>query len=213
MRYSLCLLTAGWLAGGAAAAPQEKDAPRITPIAQTLQSPPQETPPPPPGKLGDRIRSLFSPRPAEARNAVQPAAATSAPQTPAAPRPVVVSQDATATAATPSPAPRLISSATQGNGLSAKDLEKVGHENDYSWITGKLSRVGGGWQIRYAGPYEVDRFGGILTLAPHAELASYHEGDLVCVHGRVNESGRALRSASGPVYQLQTITLIERAGR
>src|SRR5262249_28720988 len=67
MRYSLCLLTAGWLAGGAAAAPPEQDAPRITPIAQTLQATPQETPAPRSWKLGDRIRSLFSPRPSEAR--------------------------------------------------------------------------------------------------------------------------------------------------
>src|SRR5207302_10567631 len=77
--------------------------------------------------------------------------------------------------------------AAKGNfELSAKELEKAGHEQDYSWITGKAIRVsaeGGRWVLAYGAPYEVDRYGGSVVLTPHADLANVRDGDLICVHG------------------------------
>jgi hypothetical protein len=97
-----------------------------------------------------------------------------------------------------------------GSALSANDLEKVGHEKDYSWITGRLSRTSGGWVLHYAGPHEVDSHGGSLPLTGHPELANYREGDLICVHGTVTSRGLTSRRA---VYQVHQTSLIERGSR
>jgi hypothetical protein len=90
------------------------------------------------------------------------------------------------------------------------DLDKAGHEKDYSWITGRLDRDGGHWVIRYAGPNEVDRFGGRLVLAGNVGMSTVHEGDLVCVVGQVVTSNRAFIGSPGSVvYQVRDINLVE----
>jgi hypothetical protein len=97
----------------------------------------------------------------------------------------------------------------------AKQFEnKVGHETDYSWITGSLFYVhadGGRWVVRYALPGEVDKFGGSVVLAPGVEMRNFREGDLVCVHGQVLNEGRASRSLGGALYRVNAINMIERA--
>jgi hypothetical protein len=94
----------------------------------------------------------------------------------------------------------------------ANDLDKAGHEKDYSWITGRLARDNGRWVIRYAGPNEVDRFGGRLVLTGNADLSKVQHGDLVCVLGQVVNIGRPIVSGTaGAAYQVREINVIEHA--
>jgi hypothetical protein len=97
--------------------------------------------------------------------------------------------------------------------LADKELKQVGHETDYSWITGKLFRAPGAsgrFVIRYTAPYEEDRYGGAVQLGSSPLLANYHEGDLICVHGKVL-GGSSARSAANAAYEVHSVDLIERA--
>jgi hypothetical protein len=98
--------------------------------------------------------------------------------------------------------------------VAKKYEDKVGHEMDYSWITGHLFYVhadGGRWVIRYALPGEVDKFGGSVVLAPGVEMRNFREGDLVCVTGQVLNEGRFSRSLGGALYRVDAINLVERS--
>jgi hypothetical protein len=91
---------------------------------------------------------------------------------------------------------------------------KVGHEADYTWVTGHLFYVhadGGKWVVRYALPGEVDKYGGSIVLAPGVEMKNYREGDLVCVYGEILDEGRASPSLGGALYRVNSILLIERS--
>jgi hypothetical protein len=94
--------------------------------------------------------------------------------------------------------------------------DNVGHEHDYSWVTGHLAYVrtaGGRWVLRYASLGEVDRYGGSVVLAPTVEMKNFREGDLVRVHGEILDEGRALPSLGGPLYRVNAIFMVERADR
>jgi hypothetical protein len=196
MSYSLYLLTATCLA----AAPPE--APPLRPIpAPTVETTPADAPPPSPGLLG-RIRNFFTGRRNETvipTGGVQPATPTVQPGSTPTVQP----------GATPPMQMGTPTSVKSNLGLPAtdKDLDKVGHEKDHSWITGKLFRVAGGrWVLRYAGPFEVDPYQGSVLLAPNTELGKFHDGDLVCVHGRVI-GGRA-QPYAGALYEAREINAI-----
>jgi hypothetical protein len=91
---------------------------------------------------------------------------------------------------------------------------KVGHEDDYSWITGHLIYVrvdGGRWVVRYGLLDQEDKFGGSVVLAPTVELRNFREGDLVCIHGEVLDQGRASASLGGALYRVNSINMVERA--
>ncbi len=221
MSYSLCLLTASLLTGqqpAPDAAPMsasstqiirvevsDEPAPRTAPLTPAAANPyrypmystqilqvagtEQAAPAPQPGLLG-RIRNFFSGRREEPMN-IQPAV------TPTAQPPM----------------PTKVTTMRPAIEMSAKELEKVGHDKDYAWITGKLSRVAGGqWVLHYAGPYEVDRYEGCVMLAPNPNLAKFHDGDLVCAIGKVLPT-RAPRPQAGAVYEASEINLIEAGKR
>ncbi len=98
--------------------------------------------------------------------------------------------------------------------VAKKYEDKVGHETDYSWITGHLFYVhtnGGRWVLRYNHPGEVDKFGGSVVLAPGVEMRNFREGDLVCVFGEVLSEGRYSQSLGGALYRVNSITMVERA--
>jgi hypothetical protein len=98
--------------------------------------------------------------------------------------------------------------------IAPKYQEKVGHETDYSWITGHLFHVrtdGGKWVVRYAGPGEIDRFGGSVVLTPTVEMRNFREGDLVNVYGEVLNDGQAAHPLGGALYRANSILLVERA--
>jgi hypothetical protein len=91
-------------------------------------------------------------------------------------------------------------------GLSPKMAGKVGHETDYSWITGQIRRETDGWIIHYATRETVDRYGGQLLLVPSANMNAIRDGDLVCVQGQPEGSG------SAATYHARAVNLIEHEG-
>jgi hypothetical protein len=87
--------------------------------------------------------------------------------------------------------------------LSPKMAEKVGHETDYSWITGQVRQQNGRWIIHYATSDTVDRYSGHLPIdAPAEQTKNLRDGDLVCVHGQVSTGANA-------VYQATTVNVVE----
>jgi hypothetical protein len=208
MQYALCLLTATWMAGQVAQAPTDAPAPIPAPaVRQITPAAPTDAPAPAP-TLRDRLRKLFGVRQAEHSSPApsgtvvvkdyptgQPLGQPQGP--PREPAPL------TTTVTTPRPSSEPAAPAT--------DLDKTGHEKDYSWITGRLTRDGGRWVIRYGAPNEVDHYNGRLPLAGNADLSKLHEGDLVCVHGQVATGSRGLLGAAGSVYQVRDVNVIEPA--
>ncbi len=90
----------------------------------------------------------------------------------------------------------------------ARLSDKVGHEEDYSWITGQIQIENGGVVIHYANPETVDRFGGRMVLSTDLNMSGYQSGDLVTVHG-----GVILGRAGITTYRVQAIDLLERPVR
>lgn len=87
--------------------------------------------------------------------------------------------------------------------VSAAMADKVGHEADFSWITGQLRRDNGRWTIHFATPETVDRYNGRLPIAPGPDMSRFEEGDLVTAHGQISPRG------SLPMYQASSVDLIE----
>src|SRR5262249_39616913 len=103
--------------------------------------------------------------------------------------------------------------ATANLRVAKKYEERIGHEQDYSWVTGHLFYVhadGGRWVVRYALPGEVDKFGGSIVLAQGVEMRNDREGYLVCVFGRIMDEGRFSHSLGGALYRVDAITMVER---
>jgi hypothetical protein len=90
-------------------------------------------------------------------------------------------------------------------GILPKFVDKVGHQDDYSWITGQLGQVNGQWVILYATPETVDRFNGKLVLYGNVDMRSFQVGDLVNVHGGLTAQGGRLGA-----YQVHDINIIEK---
>lgn len=87
-----------------------------------------------------------------------------------------------------------------------KYVNRIGHEEDFSWVTGQLGSENGHWVIHYATPDTVDNFHGKLVLMGNVNMTGYQLGDLISVQGGLTaQSGRL----SG-VYQVHNISLIER---
>jgi hypothetical protein len=92
---------------------------------------------------------------------------------------------------------------------------RVGHAADYSWLTGQLFYVhadGGLWVLRYAPLYQEDPNGGSVVLARDLRMDTYHEGDLVTVHGEILNQ-RSSVFLGGPLYRAGTIELVDRGER
>jgi hypothetical protein len=124
-----------------------------------------------------------------------------------APQPAVAQQQTL-------PPPETAQPATQLPAVAEKHQDKIGHEDDYSWITGQLYYVradGGRWVLRYGRIDEVDRFGGSVVLAPTVEMRNFREGDVVCVFGQVMSDGPATRALGGPLYRANSISMVERS--
>jgi hypothetical protein len=98
--------------------------------------------------------------------------------------------------------------------VAKKYEDMIGHEKDYTWVTGHLFYVhsdGGRWVVRYAMPGEIDKFGGSVVLAPGVEMRNFREGDLVCIHGDVLSEGRATPSLGGALYRVNAIAMVDRS--
>jgi hypothetical protein len=206
MHYSFLLLTASIIPGAPGdmlAEAKAQGAPTTLPAPTT--SMPVEGAPAPRPTFGQRLRNLFAPQRAERPDLPMPMLE---------PREVHV---ATTPAMTPAPQASATGPVTTVTAmrpsydLTDKDLKQVGHETDYSWLTGRLVRAPGAsgrWMLRYTAPYEQDRYGGAVLLNGSADLASYHEGDLICVHGKV---AGGFRSGGSATYQVMSVDMIKRA--
>jgi hypothetical protein len=71
---------------------------------------------------------------------------------------------------------------------------------------------GGRWVLRYAPIWKEEANGGSVVLARDLPMDSYREGDLVQVRGEILQP-KASSTLGGPLYQLQTIQLVDRQGR
>jgi hypothetical protein len=90
--------------------------------------------------------------------------------------------------------------------------QRVARAADYSHLTGQLSYVhadGGLWVLRYAPLAQEDAHGGSVVLARDHRMDSYREGDLVTVEGQVLKQ-RGSAHLGGPLYQIRTISLVDR---
>jgi hypothetical protein len=92
-------------------------------------------------------------------------------------------------------------------------VDKIGHADDYSWVTGQLFYVhagGGMWVLRYAGVDEEDNYGGSVVLTSAVNMRNFREGDLVSVTGEVLKDGRASKHLGGPLYRATSVNMVER---
>jgi hypothetical protein len=90
---------------------------------------------------------------------------------------------------------------------------RIGHEQDYSWVTGELFYLhidGGIWVVRYASVDMEDRYGGSVVLATATSMHNFREGDLVTVRGEILNEGRASRYLGGPLYRASVIEMVDR---
>jgi hypothetical protein len=98
--------------------------------------------------------------------------------------------------------------------VSDRFRDRVGHEGDYSWITGQLYRIDAGntplWILRYATKEMQDQHGGTVLLASAVNMSNFREGDLVSVRGEVLNGGRHSEQIASPVYRASDVNLIER---
>jgi hypothetical protein len=91
---------------------------------------------------------------------------------------------------------------------------KVGHEDDFSWITGQLYYLhvdGGIWVVRYASVDTEDKFGGSVVLTAGVPMHNFREGDLVSVRGEILNNGRPAGHVGGALYRPEHIDMVERA--
>ena len=98
----------------------------------------------------------------------------------------------------PSPAAKI------ANPILPQFADRIGHEEDFSWVTGQFEIENGVPVIYYAAAETVDRHNGRLVLHIQGGLKGLQAGDLVSVHGSlVNQS-------SNPIYRATRIDVIER---
>lgn len=96
--------------------------------------------------------------------------------------------------------------------LARRYEKRANRAADYSRLTGQLFYVhadGGLWVLRYASIAEEDANGGSVILAKDSVMNNYREGDLVTVEGQVI-SKKGSRSLGGPLYQVRSISLVDR---
>jgi hypothetical protein len=200
------LMTATWAAGAPVEPPAAEYTPAPPPMVRVISSGGVRMMPDYTGRTGGPAGAPQA-SPYHATMVPQSGAAVPVLVTPgAAPTPVTVYSSPAASAA-----PYAYAKPAASPPLSARD--QVGHEHDYSWITGCLYFVhtdGGRWVLRYAELDQVDRYGGSVVLAPGTDMANYREGDLVRVHGAVLGEGRASRSLGGALYRADVIEMVDR---
>jgi hypothetical protein len=92
--------------------------------------------------------------------------------------------------------------ANRPNKLSPDLISKVGHADDYSWITGQIRIENGVHVLYYATPEVIDRFNGSVVLHSSTDLRSIPEGAHVCARGSVSQSGGV------NIYRVQAIDVL-----
>ncbi len=219
MNLSIWLLAASYAAGGPVDAPAYAPAPAGQP--QVIYSQPcncgssSMTEAPAPHRLGilsglrERIHNRFHPDEMGGMPSGQ-----------------IIYQQAPVIKPVPQPAAPTTSEPPRATGIqpvSAENINltvrkefanKIGAAEDYSWITGQLFYIhadGGRWVLRYAGVDQEDKYGGSVVLKPATDMKNFREGDLVSVNGEVLTDARASKHLGGPLYRVNSISMIDRA--
>lgn len=220
MNLSIWLLAASYAAGGPVDAPANAPSASMQPQITTYSAPcncgsSQMAPAPAPQRPGllsglrNRIHNRLHPEEMNEMPAgqviYQPGVVPMRPQPQAAP-----------TTAEPPTANGLRPVSNESLDLTVRKefVNKIGAAEDYSWITGQLFYIhadGGRWVLRYAGVDQEDKYGGSVVLKPATDMKNFREGDLVSVNGEVLTDARASKHLGGPLYRVNTITMIERA--
>lgn len=86
--------------------------------------------------------------------------------------------------------PASVNMPSRPNRISPELVSKVGHESDYSWITGQIRIENGRHVIHYAPPEVIDAHNGSLTLSSDRDLRGFQDGDFVSIRGSI--AGRSL---------------------
>ncbi len=82
-----------------------------------------------------------------------------------------------------------------------------GHDADYRWLQGVVQRLAnGGCFVRYCDPSVEDQHGGKVRVENEAELAAFHDGDVVGMQGELNPDGA--RAGQTPRYHIQSTWLV-----
>jgi hypothetical protein len=214
VKHSLSLLTACLIAAlpaVASADPSYGSAVVATPANAPTAAPAPKTP-----TFRDRLRAAFGLPPLAKKDQAAQAKPAAQPTHPAeAPAITQASYSVYAPVTTPPAAPQGKQVTVQQSNLAVapKFRESVGHENDYSWITGQLYYVhaeGGMWVVRYANVEEVDRYGGSVVLTPTVEMRNFREGDLVNVSGEIMNNGLPVRGLGSALYRVNSIQMVDR---
>jgi hypothetical protein len=220
VKISIGIMTACWIAAaplGASADPgyatvtSQANASTASPVPPVTAAP----------SFRDRVRAAFGLRPLTKSNQVMQSANVAQPaatgQTSAITR---AGYSVYAPVTTPFTSPQLSPEAGERPTTTYvavhQPKEMVGHENDYSWISGQLYYVhanGGMWVIRYADVDQVDRYGGSVVLTPTVEMRNFREGDLVTVCGEILNDGIRGRTLGGALYRVNSIQMIGRNDR
>jgi hypothetical protein len=83
------------------------------------------------------------------------------------------------------------------------NLNRVGRDEKFEWVTGQLEMEKGQYVLYYATPETVDPHHGRIVLNPMTvDMRRFHSGDLISVHGHLNASA---------VYLLTSADMIEQA--
>ena len=72
--------------------------------------------------------------------------------------------------------------------ISPDLISKVGHADDFTWITGQIRIENGVHVLHYATPETVDRYSGHVVLTSDKDLRNVPEGAYVCVRGNVAQT-------------------------
>jgi hypothetical protein len=81
-------------------------------------------------------------------------------------------------------------------------IASFGHASDYSWISGRVTRWGDQWLLRYATVTEVDLYGGSLPLVGGEHLAKLLEGGNYKLRGRLVEHDL---KEGGPAFHIEAV--------
>lgn len=101
---------------------------------------------------------------------------------------------------------------TSKSPILARNVNRIGRDPKFEWITGQIEIENGSLVMYYATPETIDKYNGrILLTAQQADLKQFSRGDLVSVGGQVAQQ----KTAQGmvPVYRVSHASLIESAKR
>lgn len=162
--------------------------------------PPLEQPKAAPTRLMQRLPSGATSQAAPASMQPMPVAAAPVKVQPVTYQAVPANQPTAAASTIASPITQTVAMpSSRPNRVSPDLVGKIGHETDYSWITGQLHIENGNYVIHYATPEVVDQYNGSLVLTTTQDLRGYQDGDFVSVRGTVagSASGRSMYRLTG----------------